>query len=194
MPPSDSDVVSPIERHASMTWAQRLKRVFNIDIEVCSRCGGSAKVIACIEDQDVIDRSLAHLREKEQGAPALSHLAPPGTTIAGTARGALGYIASFRRKRIQNYNAQSARTLENLVAGTVVHTRSGMNGYELCDHLSEHFFRAIGGYFPNFSSSVGSISKETYSRQAVCLSCTCPILRKPPLFTHDHHDSTPVLQ
>ena len=23
-----------------MTWAQRLKRVFNIDIEVCSRCGG----------------------------------------------------------------------------------------------------------------------------------------------------------
>ena len=81
-------------------------------------------------------------------------------------------IASFRRKRIQNYNPQSARTLANLVAGTVVHTRSGMNGYELCDHLSEHFFRAIGGYFPNFSSSVGSISEETYSRQAVCLSYT----------------------
>ena len=168
MRPSDSDVVSPIERHASMTWAQRLKRVFNIDIEVCSRCGGSAKVIACIEDQDVIDRSLAHLREKEQGTPTLPHLAPPGTTIAGTARD----IASFRRKRIQNYNPPSARTLENLVAGTVVHTRSGMNGYELCDHLSEHFFRAIGGYFPNFSSSVGSISEETYSRQAVYLSCT----------------------
>ena len=51
-----------------------------------------------------------------------------------------------------------------------MHTRSGMNGYELCDHLSEHFFRAIGGYFPNFSSSVGSISEEIYSRQAVCLS------------------------
>jgi len=23
-----------------MTWAQRLKRVFNIDIETCSKCGG----------------------------------------------------------------------------------------------------------------------------------------------------------
>ena len=33
-----------------MTWAQRLKRVFNIDIETCSGCGGAMKVIACIED------------------------------------------------------------------------------------------------------------------------------------------------
>jgi hypothetical protein len=33
-----------------MTWAQRLKRVSNIDIETCSECGGAVKVIACIED------------------------------------------------------------------------------------------------------------------------------------------------
>jgi len=44
-----------------MTWAQRLKRVFNIDVETCSQCGGAMKVIACIEDQAVIDRILAHL-------------------------------------------------------------------------------------------------------------------------------------
>ena len=37
--------------------------------EVCSRCGGSVRVIACIEDQDVIDRILAHLRETEKEAP-----------------------------------------------------------------------------------------------------------------------------
>ena len=37
-----------------MTWAQRLKRVFNIDIETCSHCGGDVKVIACIEDPVVI--------------------------------------------------------------------------------------------------------------------------------------------
>jgi hypothetical protein len=75
--PSDGDVASPIERHAAMTWAQRLKRVFNIDIEVCSRCGGSVRVIACIEDQDIIDRILAHLRNKEQDTPTLPHLVPP---------------------------------------------------------------------------------------------------------------------
>jgi hypothetical protein len=39
---------SPAERRASMTWAQRLKRVFNI--EICSVCGGAMNVIACIED------------------------------------------------------------------------------------------------------------------------------------------------
>ena len=74
---SSDDVRSHAERHSAMTWAQRLKRVFNIDIEVCGRCGGSVKVIACIEDQDVIDTILAHLRDKEQGTPTLPHLAPP---------------------------------------------------------------------------------------------------------------------
>ena len=77
MRPVDSDVVSSIQRHAAMTWAQRLKRVFNIDIEVCGRCGGSVRVIACIEDQGVIDRILAHLETKEQNTPTLPHLAPP---------------------------------------------------------------------------------------------------------------------
>ena len=43
----------------------------NIDIEVCDRCGGSVKVIACIESKDVIDSILAHLRGKEQDLPSL---------------------------------------------------------------------------------------------------------------------------
>jgi rRNA maturation protein Nop10 len=29
-----------------MTWAQRLKRVFAIDIEACPHCGGTLRVIA----------------------------------------------------------------------------------------------------------------------------------------------------
>ena len=47
-----------------MSWAQRLKRVFDIDIETCSVCGGSMKVIACIEDPLVIKKILTHLRGK----------------------------------------------------------------------------------------------------------------------------------
>ena len=42
------------ERRDAMTWAQRLKRVFNIDIETCGGCGGAVKVIACLEDPVVI--------------------------------------------------------------------------------------------------------------------------------------------
>ena len=83
-PISKTEVRSPAEHHAAMTWAQRLKRVFNIDIEVCSRCGGSVKVIACIEDQDVIDQILDHLRRKEQDTPARPPLVPPTRAPPGT--------------------------------------------------------------------------------------------------------------
>ena len=48
-----------------MSWAQRLKRVFDIDIEMCSVCGGSMKVIAAIEDPVVIKKILTHVRGKE---------------------------------------------------------------------------------------------------------------------------------
>ena len=52
-----------------MTWVQRLKRVFKIDVETCATCGGTMKVIAAIEDPAVIKRILAHLdnRQCEQG-------------------------------------------------------------------------------------------------------------------------------
>ncbi len=42
-----------------MTWVKRLRRVFKIDIDPCSECGGSVTVIACIEDPVAIKRSLA---------------------------------------------------------------------------------------------------------------------------------------
>jgi hypothetical protein len=33
-------------QHVSMSWAQRLKRVFGIEIERCAECGGALKIIA----------------------------------------------------------------------------------------------------------------------------------------------------
>jgi hypothetical protein len=61
---SGPEAAQPAECRASMSWAQRLKRVFNIDIETCSVCGGSMKVVACIEDPLVINKILTHLRSK----------------------------------------------------------------------------------------------------------------------------------
>jgi hypothetical protein len=55
---------TPVASHAAMNWAQRLKRVFDINIEICNVCGGSMKVIACIEDSLVIKKILTHLRGK----------------------------------------------------------------------------------------------------------------------------------
>ena len=67
-----------------MTWAQRLKRVFNIDIETCS--GGAMKVIACIEDPVVIKQILGHLKHKAEtsGTRALPESrAPPAELLLG---------------------------------------------------------------------------------------------------------------
>jgi len=41
-------------RHVAMSWAQRLKRVFDIDIETCEYCGGALKIIASIENPQLI--------------------------------------------------------------------------------------------------------------------------------------------
>ena len=75
-PIASREVRSPAERHVAMSWAHRLKRVFNIDIDVCDRGDESVKVIASIEDQNMIDRVLAHQRQKEQDIPILPLLTP----------------------------------------------------------------------------------------------------------------------
>ena len=58
----ESGEASASDRHRSLSWAQRLKRVFAIDIEVCRRCSGQLWVIA---------RILGHLGgEGERSDPA----------------------------------------------------------------------------------------------------------------------------
>ncbi len=68
-------------RHVAMNWAQRLKRVFGIDIEACARCGGKLKVIASIEEPAVVAKILAHLEkaasDRHQTELPLGARAPP---------------------------------------------------------------------------------------------------------------------
>jgi len=64
----------------SMTWVQRLKRVFAgrpsaIEIEKCEKCGGKVKIIACIEDPEVIEKILKHLGLDE--ASQIRNRSPP---------------------------------------------------------------------------------------------------------------------
>jgi ribosomal protein S27E len=66
----------PVSRHVAMSWAQRLKRVFAIDIEHCRRCGGKLRVIASIEDPALIERILAHLEQPPAGDSAHSPFTP----------------------------------------------------------------------------------------------------------------------
>ena len=44
-----------------MSWAQRLRRVFKIDIETCDVCDGTVRVVASIVDTLVIKKILTQL-------------------------------------------------------------------------------------------------------------------------------------
>jgi len=61
---ADAANPTPAEKRTSITWAKRLKRVFNIDIETCDKCGGDVRIIASIEDPAVIRTILAYLDNK----------------------------------------------------------------------------------------------------------------------------------
>ena len=62
---------------ARMNWARRLKRVFAIDVEKCEQCGGRVRIIAAIEDPEVIEKILRHLG-LEQGEPPAGEALPRG--------------------------------------------------------------------------------------------------------------------
>jgi hypothetical protein len=74
---TDSLDKSPEERHRAMTWMQRLKRVFNVDIEVCEHGGGHLKVIASIEGPEVIEQILRHLKQKAAKTDTKHRVLPP---------------------------------------------------------------------------------------------------------------------
>jgi len=73
--PKDSD--KPYHAR-SMSWAQRLKRVFNIDINICEACTKTnVKIIACITEHATIQKILTHLDKQDPPMTANSCRAPP---------------------------------------------------------------------------------------------------------------------
>lgn len=74
---------SATDQERALTWAQRFKRVFAIDIEACRRCGGKLRVVASIEEQARIGRILENLgSDSEPVDPAHpSRALPPGDLL-----------------------------------------------------------------------------------------------------------------
>ena len=66
--PAGGAGADPAPPTAPLTWAERLKRLSDIDISECPYSGGTLMVIAGVTDPDVIQTILAHLKQR----------APPG--------------------------------------------------------------------------------------------------------------------
>jgi hypothetical protein len=69
-PPAPAAERTPAERHRAMTWAQRLARVFRIDVTRCEYCGGPVRIIASLTDPAVLDRILTARDGAELHGPA----------------------------------------------------------------------------------------------------------------------------
>jgi len=68
----------------AITWAQRLKRVFKIDVETCRVCGGAVRVIARFEGPVAIKKILVYLEAKLPTQAALllpDSRAPPQSCL-----------------------------------------------------------------------------------------------------------------
>ena len=63
------------------SWAQLIKRIYEVDPLVCPTCGSEMKVIAFITEHDVVDAILRHLAKTKARSPR----GPPGAvTLPGT--------------------------------------------------------------------------------------------------------------
>ena len=64
-----------------MTWAERLRRVFRMDITTCPKCGGQLRWIADVTEPGVIRRILLHVQSR---APPERGPDSPGSRAADT--------------------------------------------------------------------------------------------------------------
>lgn len=98
---ASSTRVSPNDRNPdecrAITWSQRLKRVFNIDVTICVHCGGTARIAASIEDPSVIGATLGHFEKHGALEEAYYPLATHATPAAAASR-PTGHEASPRIK------------------------------------------------------------------------------------------------
>ena len=62
---ANADHRTPDERRRSMTWAQRLKRVFGIEGSTCVHCDGAVRIVASIEEPAAIRAILGHFAKHD---------------------------------------------------------------------------------------------------------------------------------
>ena len=149
MRPVDSDVVSSIQRHAAMTWAQDDSSEYSISTLK------SAAAAADLSESSLVLRTRTSsiefwpifARRKRKPLPGLFWCRQPGRHLPR---------CLFSPGRI----FISRDATENPMVRTAAGSRSGMDKYELHGHLSELLFRAAGGHVANFSSLVSRISQK----------------------------------
>jgi Putative transposase/Transposase zinc-binding domain len=77
--PTPPSPAPPVRSTYRLDWAALLKRVFAVDVMVCSRCDGPMKVIAFLEEPSIVRGILEHLGLPAEPLPEAKAQASPAT-------------------------------------------------------------------------------------------------------------------
>ena len=80
---------TPVDTRRKANWARLIQKVYEVDPLECTRCGATMRVIALIDDADVIERILRHLTvwdppPEPRSATGPDPPVPKGETLALT--------------------------------------------------------------------------------------------------------------
>ena len=103
-PESSPEPVSAFAARSKANWAQLIQKVYEDDPLVCPKCKGPMRVIALIDDSDVVRRILEHLggwapEPTERGPPEAATDWPQNAVIPMTYHRALALRYRFVRLR-----------------------------------------------------------------------------------------------
>ncbi len=79
--PEVGPITASLRRASRLDWAALLKRVFEIDILGCARCGARMRVVAFITDRKASARILEHLGLPSRFPPLGKARAPPQLSL-----------------------------------------------------------------------------------------------------------------
>ncbi len=63
-----------LSKNAKSAWARLIKQVYEVDPMLCPKCGGEMRIMAIIEEDEVIEKILRHLKHWDPRPPSQ---APP---------------------------------------------------------------------------------------------------------------------
>jgi hypothetical protein len=75
---TSGELKTPISQGRRMSWAECLKRTFQVDLTQCPDCAGEVRFVAAIVKREVIRAILSHLKLEEFAADEGSQLPAPG--------------------------------------------------------------------------------------------------------------------
>ncbi len=67
---------TPVDTRRKANWARLIQKVYEVDPLQCSRCGTTLRIIALIDDGNVIERILRHLNEWDPAPETITTTGP----------------------------------------------------------------------------------------------------------------------